>query len=157
MATRKTFNDDDSIANAIPHTPIKRYTCAAHGCPMTGSMSGEGGSGVCAYHWNTNPYDWSRITQTLLDWGIVTEEISRCRSVHTNPRTAISPDAIEEEFRMAYARVEAGAGPWIEDLKPQPTRGAKPDTYATWGLRLERFIGARVVECLRHRIGRKAA
>jgi len=154
MSYKKTA----SIADAIPHKSINRYQCAAHQCPMPGTMSGEGGHGVCAYHWNANSMDWTRITQTLLDWAIVTEEINHCRSVLCSPDTACRPDLIAEEFRNAWARVEQGAGAWHNDLKPQPTREGGPmDSYGTWAQRLERFMGQRVVEALRHRIGRKAA
>lgn len=157
MATRKTFSDDDSIANAIPHNPVKRYACTAHECPMPGVMSGESGRDVCAYHWNTNAQDWPRITRTLLDWAIVTEEIVHCRRVLTAPETATNPEAIADEFRRAWARVEAGADAWVEELKPQPGRGGHMDSYGSWALRLERFIGQRVVDVLRHRVGSKAA
>ena len=158
MATRKSFNaDDDSIANAIPHIPVKRYECAAHRCPMAGTISGEGGSGICAYHYNTHSGDWPRITQVLLDWAVVTEEINHCRTVLCNPATAANPAAIAEEFAKAAERVLQGAGSWTEDLKPQLTRGNQMDSYGSWTNRLECFIGQRVVEAMRHRIGRKAA
>ena len=147
----------ESIADAIPHKQVNRYACLAHQCPMTGSMFGEGGNGVCVYHFGTNSHDWPRITHTLLDWAIVTEEINHCRRVLTNPETASSPAVIEAEFRKAVQRVEQCAGQWINDLKPQLTRGGKLDSYGTWSQRLERFMGQRVVEALRHQIGRKAA
>lgn len=158
MATRKTFNDDDdSIANSIPHTPVKRFACIANQCPMTGAIFGGGGGGMCAYHYATNSADWGRITRTLLDWAIVTDEINTCRRAHINPETATSPAVLEQLFRQAWARVEPGVGTWGEDLKPQPGKGGAMDNYGAWGLRLERFIGQRVVESIRHQIGRKAA
>lgn len=158
MATRRTFtDDDDSIDNAIPHNPVKRYQCVAYQCPMPGTLSGEGGNGVCSYHYNNFSGDWVRITQVLLDWAIVTEEINRSRKVHCNPATATNPEAIAAEFAMAAERVLLGAGSWAEELKHQLTRGNQMDSYGSWTNRLECFIGQRVVESMRHRIGRKAA
>lgn len=158
MATRKTFTeDDDSIANAIPHNPVRRYACTATQCPMPGVNSGEGGRDLCAYHYGAFTGDWPRITQALLDWALVTEEINHCRRALNNPAFFRDPELLDGEFKAAVARVLQGAGPWIEDLKPGLTRGGRPDTYSTWSYRLECFIGQRVVECLSKRIGRKAA
>ena len=83
--------------------------------------------------------------------------IHHCRKVLTDPNTATHPAAIEAEFTKAWKRLEPSVGTWVDDLKPQITRGAKMDSYGSWGLRLEQFMGQRVVECLRHQLGRKAA
>lgn len=158
MATRKTFNDDeDSIANAIPHKPVIRYQCAAQQCPMPGTMSGEGASGVCSYHWNTFAGDWPRITQALLDWSILSEEVVHCRRLHCNPGNATKPDLLESEFKLAVARVVQGAGTWADELKPGLNRRGAPEDYQAWTYRLECFLGQRVVECLSKRMGAKAA
>jgi hypothetical protein len=147
----------DSIANAIPHRSVKRYTCMANQCPMPGTISGEGGNGVCAYHYNTHGPDWPRITQTLLDWAILTEEINHCRKVLTDPATAAKPAIIADEFRIAWQRIKDNLGPWTDAVKPQLTRGGHTDSYGSWALRLEQFMGQRVVECLSKRVGRQAA
>lgn len=148
----------ESIADAITHKKVMRYACAANRCFMPGTISGEGGSGLCAYHYATNPGDWTRITQILLDWEIVTAEINACRTLLTDKTKATRPDLINAEFKRAWQRVKGGAGPWLDQLKPQPTREGGPmDSYGTWALRLERFIGQRVVESLRHQIGKQAA
>lgn len=147
----------DSIANAIPHKSIKRYACMANQCPMPGTISGEGGNGVCAYHYNTHGPDWPRITQTLLDWAILTEEINRCRSIMCDPATAAKPDLIAQEYAAAWARIKDNLGTWTDQLKPQPNRGGHMDSYGSWSLRLEQFMGQRLVECMRHRIGGRMA
>ena len=158
MATRKTFNDDDdSIANAIPHRPVRTYACSANQCPMSGAIFASTGTGVCAYHYGTHGSDWPRITQTLLDWAIVSEEISHARRLFCNPSTAADPAHLAKEFTAATQRVQSGAGSWWPELKPQLTRGGQMDTFSSWINRLEAFLGQRVVESLRHRIGRKAA
>lgn len=146
-----------SIADAIPHKPVMRYQCAANQCPMPGTMSGEGGSGVCAYHYGTHGTDWPRITQTLLDWAILSDEITHCRSLHCNPANATSPDVLEQEFGLATARVMQGAGAWSDQLKPGLNRSGNPESYQAWVYRLECFLGQRVVECLTKKLGKKAA
>ena len=158
MATRKTFNaDDDSIANAIPHKAVMRYECMAHQCPMPGTMSGEGGSGICSYHYNTHGTDWPRITRKLLDWGILSDEVNHCRSLHCNPGNSTRPDLLDVEFKLAVARVLQGAGTWADELKPGLNRRGDPETYQVWVYRLECFLGQRVVETLSKRMGLKAA
>jgi hypothetical protein len=157
MATRKSFTEDDNIANAIPHNPVRRYACVAHQCTMVGSMAGEGAGGICAYHYNTHSTDWPRITQTLLDWAIVSEEINLCRSLHRDPANSTKPDVLEGEFALAVQRVLQGAGTWADELKPGMNRRGYPESYQVWAYRLECFLGQRVVECLSKRIGRKAA
>lgn len=147
----------DSIANAITHKSVMRYQCAAHQCPMPGTISGEGGSGICVYHYNTHGTDWPRISQTLLDWAILTDEINHCRSIMCNSATATKPDLIAQEYASAWNRIKDHLGTWTDELKPQPTKGGHMDSYGSWTLRLERFMGQRVVDALRHRIGRKAA
>lgn len=147
----------ESIADAIAHKQIVRYDCIAHQCPMPGTISGEGAKGICTYHYNTHGTDWPRISQTLLDWSILTEEINLCRSLHCNPANITNPDVLEHEFRLAVDRVLQGAGTWADELKPGLSRGGKPESYQVWVYRLECFMGQRVVECLSKRIGRKAA
>jgi hypothetical protein len=140
-----------STANDIPRS-VKRYTCMANQCPMPGTISGESGNGVCAYHYNTHGPDWPRITQTLLDWAILTEEINRCRSIMCDIATTTNPDLIAQEYAAAWARIKDNLGTWTDQLKPQHM-----DSYGSWSLRLEQFIGQRVVECTRHRIGGRMA
>jgi len=138
---------DKSLADAIPHTPVVRtYRCSGHGCPMPGAIFDNPGqlTGVCAYHYAANPSDWPRITQALTDWACVTDEINACRQIHTDPETATSPGTIARQFEAAVARLEPLVGTWWDQLKPQPGRGGRMDDYRSWGLRLDRFIGARV-------------
>lgn len=157
MATRRTFTEDESIADAIPHKAVRRYACAAHQCPMAGTISGEGGKGICAYHYNTHGTDWPRITQTLLDWAILGDEVNHCRSLHCDPANTTKPDVLEAEFKLAVERVLQGAGHWINELQPGKSRRGDPETYQVWAYRMECFLGQRVVECLSKRLGAKAA
>jgi len=148
---------NESIADALAHVPTKRYPCLVNGCPMCGAIFSGSGGGICAYHYGTNPEDWPRITHTLTDWQCVTDEINGARQALTNSRTASSPSALDALFAAAWRRLEPLALHWAADLKPQPGRGGRMDTYSTWALRLECFIGARVVESIRGQLGRKAA
>jgi hypothetical protein len=157
MATRKTFDESDSIADAIPHKPVRRYQCAAHQCPMPGTMSGEGGSGICAYHYGTHGTDWPRITHVLLDWAILSDEVNHCRRLHCDPANSTSPDLLDGEFKLAVERVLQGAGTWADELKPGLNRRGDPEAYQVWVYRLECFLGQRVVESLSKRLGKKAA
>lgn len=138
-----------SLADEIPHTPVaKRYDCAAHNCPMVGSIfeSGSQGAGICAYHFGANPTDWPRISQALHDWACVTDEIRECRRAHTDAATALNPGELQRLFAQAQARVEPLVGTWWDQLKPQAHgRHNTPDTYRSWGQRLESFIGSKVV------------
>ena len=158
MATRKTFAGDDSIADHLPQAPTKRYGCAANGCPMPGTISGGGhGSSSCSWHYGTSGHDWPRITQVLLDWQCVSDEINTCRRAHTDPETCGNPKVLDDMFDAAWRRMGPLVGAWEKDLRPQAGRGGQMDSYVAWSLRLERFIGGRVVDVIRHQLGRKAA
>lgn len=48
--------------------PAKDYGCAAHGCPLLGSMSpsiGANGTYYCRFHFNTPLEDWAGITSRI--------------------------------------------------------------------------------------------
>lgn len=145
--TRRTFTDDDSIADSIPHTPVaKRFACAAHECPMTGAIfGGNSHAGTCGYHYAANPIDWPRITQRLVEWQCVTDEINRCRAAHINPETATKPAVLEALFATAWARLAPLVPGWERDLQPQKGKGGYADSYRSWGQRLEEFIGGQVL------------
>lgn len=140
--------DGENIADAMPHRPVQRsYRCAAHGCPMAGAIferSGQEG-GICAYHYGANTADWGRITRALTDWDSVTAEIGECRRVHMDPQLSARPDEVEKLFKAAAARMEPLVGTWWDEIKPQAGKGGRMDTYRDWGMRLETFIGSRVV------------
>jgi hypothetical protein len=146
-----------SSANVVPHKSVMRYQCAAHQCPMPGSVSGEGWSGVCAYHYGTHGTDWPRITQALLDWVILSQEVEHCRRLHCDPANVARPDVLEHEYHLAVQRVMRGAGTWADEIKPGTSRSGQPESYQAWVYRLECFLGQRVVECLSRRIGRTEA
>ena len=156
-AKRTSFSESNSFVDVIPANQPKRYACAAHQCPMAGTLSGEGGHGVCAYHCATNPKDWGHISRTLIDWQCVTDEINACRRTHTNPETATDPGLIARLYAQAWVRLEPLIGTWEKDIRPQPDKSGSTEGYQAWGLRLECFLGGRVVEALRHQLGRKAA
>jgi len=42
------------------------HNCFANGCPMAGSIS-TGGHWVCAYHHQSLPTEWPRVTESLRD------------------------------------------------------------------------------------------
>lgn len=51
----------------IPEAP-KDYSCAAHGCPLLGSISpsiGPNGTYFCRFHFNTPADEWQAITQQI--------------------------------------------------------------------------------------------
>lgn len=159
MATKRTgFDGTDSIADAIPHKPVARYACSAHQCPMPGTIFSGGSGGMCAYHIGTHGTDWPRITRVLLDWQCVTLEINAIRRAHCDMELSGHPDELAKRFADAWARMQPlVAGAWEEELKPGNLKSGHPETYRDWGMRLERFIGQRVVEVLRKRLGAKAA
>jgi len=155
---RQTFNDDDdSIANSIPHKPVARFACAAGQCPMPGTIF-TGSTGLCVYHVGAHAGDWHRITRVLVDWQCVMDEINAARRAHCSHDLAGNPDALERLFGDAWKRLQPMvAGAWEDDLKPGAVKAGQPEDYREWGIRLERFIGQRVVEILRKRLGAKAA
>lgn len=97
---------------------------------------------MCAYHYAANAQDWPRITQTLVEWKCVLDEIQTCRKIHTDPATCTRNNGAE--FDAAVARLESLTGAWWSDLKPQLGRGGRMDDYRDWGHRLEVFIGGQV-------------
>jgi hypothetical protein len=158
MATRHRLSDDDgSLADAIPHTPApRRYSCFADGCPMPGTITPSGsGSSVCAWHYGILPTDIPKVTRVLRDWQCVSYEVGEARRVLTG-ELAADPTAIRRMFAAAWERLEPLAGTWAAELKPGNVRTSKgvdrgplfPEGYGDWAKRLERFLGARVVEVL---------
>lgn len=119
-------------------------------CPMPGSIFvGSNSGGMCSYHYQTDSADWPRISRTLHDWGVVTNEINACRTAHTSRATATRPAALAELFKQAWSRLEPMVEGWENELRPQLCEGGKMDSYSSWGLRLEKFMGKRVVELIR--------
>lgn len=58
---RKRSADEGTVA---AHTHSDR--CAAHGCPMRGTIGTGGSSYVCRYHYPAQPEDWPRVTDELV-------------------------------------------------------------------------------------------
>ena len=132
MVTRK-----ETAAESPPFTQkIIRYQCAAHNCPMVGSIfPGGGQSGVCGYHYDTQAHEWRRTTQILIDWACVTDEINAARRAQINPKTSLNAVAMQNEFTRAWRTLEPLANNWTEQLRPLPNM-----TYAQWGRHLEKFM-----------------
>lgn len=134
---------DDATAITPPSTPKRlRYPCAAHQCPMPGTMFlGGRDEGVCGWHARENPADWSRITQAIHDWECVVRTINRCRRVMTDPATCADAKAQDAAKADAWATMQpavAGSG-WKNRVAP-----GERENLGDWGRRLEGFLGARV-------------
>lgn len=60
--------------------PAKRLNlCAAHGCPLAGSMQGDGAGGVCAYHYGSDAQAWSAITTAIHAHQDLRDVVVECR------------------------------------------------------------------------------
>lgn len=147
--------------------PQRRSPCFATGCPAAGTMwpgltQGTGDKpGTCVYHYGVNASDIPRVTQVLQDWLCVAKEIQAARRCLTGP-TASEPGTQAREFEAAWQRLQPLAASWEPELKPGNVRTSagveRPfrETYGDWARRLERFIGARVLEVLSTRTGKPA-
>lgn len=153
MATRRAFSaDDDGIASAIPHNRV-RGACFATGCQMPGTIfaSGSESSGTCAWHYDVLPEDIGRVTRVLTDWACVSDEITAGRRVLSGP-SASDGAVVKEKFKAAWRRMEPACGKWASELRPGrivSSAGKESpynEDYGDWVRRLERFLGARVVE-----------
>jgi hypothetical protein len=166
---RKTF---DNAGTGELHTGSyvapRRNACYADGCPMAGAIftGGTNGPGVCAYHYGVKPHDVPRVTSALREWDCVAFEVREARRALTGD-AAFDPKAMTALFTAAWQRLKPLVHDYAEQL--QPGRIRVPDSeaeggyrytwgtesYADWAKRLEQFLGARIVETLRGRIGGK--
>lgn len=161
---RIDFDRDGSIADALPHNPV-RNRCFAERCPMPGSLTLSGsGNATCAWHYGVLSTDIPKVTQVLLDWDCVSFEIREARRVLTG-ELASNPGALKRLFEAAWERLRPLVHEYAEELKPGNIRTSKgvdrgqlfPEAYGDWAKRLERFIGGKVVEVLSIRRNREAA
>ena len=141
--------------------PARRYPCFANGCPMPGTIwpgAVQGGTGdepgTCAWHYGVQTHDIPKVTRVLLDWQCVSFEVNEARRAHTSSELACNPKALADAFAAAWERLQPQVGEWAEELRPGTARNSRGDRlghredYASWARRLERFLGARVVEVL---------
>lgn len=128
---------------------VKRYPCFAGGCPMPGTIfTGSTDSpGSCAWHFGVLANDIPKVTQVLKDWNCVAYEVNEARRAHMG-ELACNPKALDDAHRAAWERLQPLVPGWEDQLQPQ-----EGERYRAWMQRLERFLGARVVEVqsLRHR------
>jgi hypothetical protein len=161
--SRSSFNDDAEYrGGAIERKgPPRRYPCFATGCPMPGTLftGSTDEAGTCAWHYGNLSSDIPKVTKALQDWSFVAYEIIEARRVLTG-ELAKDPKAIARAFAVAWERMQAtDLGEWAGQLKPDRIQTSKgeitnhAESYGDWAKRLERFIGARVVEVqqLQHR------
>lgn len=144
-------------ALSVPDKPaVKRYPCFADQCPMPGSIfaSGTDKAGACAWHYGVLPNDIPKVTRVLLDWQCVSSEVNAARRLLTGPAAA-DAKAQDEAFASAWNRLQGFIDTtWQAELKPGNARTSKGEEhpfregYGDWAKRLERFLGARVVEVL---------
>jgi len=152
----------ENLADAIPHNPapIQRYRCYADDCPMAGTIfeGSPDGPGVCPFHYGAPPLDVRRITQTLLDWRCVADAIRQARRALLGTNATNGP-LHAQTMADAWADLRAAVAPsYWPDLEPGPLRvrdRTKPEGWRVlnvredlgdWARRLERFLGARVLE-----------
>lgn len=157
--------DDDPLPD---ERPARRYPCAAHQCPMPGTLFPGGGKGVCAWHYGANSSDWPRITGKLLEWACVTYEVNEARRVLTGDNAA-NPVVLEALFAAAWERLQPLVSGWEDQLKPGNIRwrdATQPagyrdsgmrESYSDWAKRLNEFVGAQVLGSVRKQYGRAAA
>lgn len=150
MATRRT-NFDDKAPDAPAQDAIvrrMRYPCAAHQCPMPGTifLHGPDSGGVCAWHAREPENDWPKITRAIKDWECVHFAINRARRVLTSPLTCVDGkaqrEALDAEWLAMLPAVQ-GSG-WKQRLQPK-----QGENLAEWSRRLDLFLAARVHEAQR--------
>lgn len=146
----RVFPGEDAADDAKPQSP--RLPCFAAGCPMPGTLfaNSTSGAGSCAWHYAVQPSDIPKVTQRLNDWACVSTEVNAARRVLTG-EAASDPRAQEAALLVAWQRLapQVEHSGWTGDLQP-----ASGEHLGEWCRRLERFIGARVVEVLStHRRG----
>lgn len=144
MPDRRHFAEDAPAAASEAPTRHMRYPCAAHQCPMPGTIfPGGGRDGACAWHAMESPRHWPRITQAIVDWQCVQQAISRMQRVAIDPEICADvkaqEDAMAAEWLALFAAVQ-GAG-WEPRLRP-----LKGETPSCWAYRLRLFLVARVKE-----------
>ena len=70
MASKRGENlvDLGRSAGNAPETPAKAFlTCAAHGCPLPGTITPDASEAVCGVHFLANPKGWPKATAVILD------------------------------------------------------------------------------------------
>jgi hypothetical protein len=146
MALRKprfiAGGPDEDDAPPIEQPKRLRYPCAAHQCPMPGTIF-LGADGVCAWHAREPANDWPLITQAIRDWECVSRAINRARRVLTDPVTCTDGkaqrEALEAEWQAIVPAVQ-GSG-WKSRIQPKPG-----ENLSEWARRMDMFLAARVKE-----------
>jgi hypothetical protein len=139
MATRKGFNENESAAPAADTPAVARYACMAHRCRMPGTIFMGGSQGQCWLHARENMNDWPRISQVLLDWDMIVDEVLLARRTMIGVY-ASDPKKQDELKAEAWSRVRGALPLWEAELSP------KGIDYGQWGRSLEAFLHARVKE-----------
>lgn len=103
-----------------PEPARRRHDCAAHGCPMAGSMN-FGDGWTCAYHHGEPSQEWGAITRAILAHKDLRDIVTECRrwfATKLNPGKTEASDMhkrLADLARMAgYSVPEATAG---DDLR----------------------------------------
>jgi hypothetical protein len=141
--------DEDSGQDAGATRPS--FACNANGCPMTGSIFlGNGGRGICHYHYAQNSSDWPRITKVLSDWRCITFEINDARRVLCDQDLCTDVKAQNDAFRTAWERllpVLVASGWAATELAPRDG-----EQLGSWTRRLEAFMGVQVAQAIHQRV-----
>ena len=144
MAPKKFTGEAPAAAPADTTVRRMRYPCAAHQCPMPGTMFIEGSpNGVCGFHGREPAHDWPTITQAILDWACVRIAIERGQRVLIDPLTCndgkTQAATLKAEWEAMLPAVQ-GSG-WKARLEPQAR-----ESLGDWVVRLRNFLAARVKE-----------
>lgn len=70
MASKRGENlvDLGRAASNAPSEPAKAFlTCAAHGCPLPGTITPDASEAVCGVHFLANQKGWPKATAVILD------------------------------------------------------------------------------------------
>ena len=141
---RKPFDEarDQRIADEVEQVE-RHLMCTANGCPRRWSVSGDRGKACSAHYWS-EPRDWPRITQRLID-----DEIDRARYADASrpapaPNTREQREAIAEGLQRVVA--ERGDGrAWARELQRRHQSGARvtPAEVEAYrrALRLDSLLG----------------
>jgi hypothetical protein len=143
---RVSFDDSRDEKGDLPSLPTKpRRNCAAHGCPLAGSLaeSSHSSNWWCSYHYGVHSTDLPRVTSVLNQHRAITDLIAEMRRALTS--TEIHPDQLKTEWANWKQRVSGFAIP------PHKV-GEHMDDPRAWAHRVEAMLGGLIVEALGKRI-----
>jgi hypothetical protein len=115
---------DQKIADEVMPPVDRALMCAAHGCPLRWSVSGDRGR-ACSRHYWAEPREWPRITQWILDAEADRARYGAAARAEADP---VAPEVRKASVAALHAFVDHHAADplaWARELQRRHRAGER--------------------------------